>query len=178
MLRDVPVPVAGLAAGETVQERQRRDLAELSVPTLTHFEDRTSMSWSREIRLPFLDHRLVELLVPAPPAQKLHHGWAKWPLRAAIEGDLPASISWRRDKQGFANPEERWMRTVLRPEFEGNFLRRDAQVFTRGILDFEGVSGAWRAFLAGPGGKVWVRDFVQTMALELWLHRNAPHLSG
>ena len=178
MLRDVPVPVAGLAAGETVQERQRRDLAELSVPTLTHFEDRTSMSWSREIRLPFLDHRLIELLVPAPPAQKLHRGWAKWPLRAAMEGDLPASISWRRDKQGFANPEERWMRTVLRPEFEGNFLRRDAQVFARGILDFEGVSSAWRAFRAGPGGKVWVRDFVQTMALELWLHRNAPHLSG
>lgn len=176
-LRDVPVPNVGLRAGETVQERQRRDLTELSVPTLTHYEDRSSMSWSREIRLPFLDHRLIELLVPAPPSQKLHEGWTKYPLRAAVERDLPPSIVWRRDKQGFANPEAEWMRTTLRPKFESEFLRRDAEIFARGILDFSGVSRAWTQFCNSSRSGIFVREFVQAMALELWLRANKPHLA-
>ncbi len=177
LLRGERLTFPGLRRDETVQRRQRRDLEELSVPTLTHFEDRTSMAWSREIRLPFLDHRLVELLVPTDPAQKLHDGWTKYPLRAAFAKSLPDSIVWRRDKQGFANPEENWMRTVLRERFEEQFLQRDARVFASGILDFEGVSEAWRRFCASPSSGVWTRDFVQTMSLEIWLRQNARHLT-
>jgi asparagine synthase (glutamine-hydrolysing) len=176
LLRDEPVRSVGLLPHETVQERQRRDISELSVPTLTHFEDRSSMSHSNEIRLPFLDHRLIELLVPAPTDQKLHRGWTKYPLRAAMERDLPASIAWRRDKQGFANPEAQWMRTTLRQQFEERFLRADAEVFVRGILDFEGVSRSWRDFCTKPNRAVWVRDFVQLMSLEIWLSLNKRHL--
>jgi asparagine synthase (glutamine-hydrolysing) len=177
LLRDETVAFPGLQREETIQSRQRRDLEELSVPTLTHFEDRTSMAWSREIRLPFLDHRLVELLVPTDPAQKLHAGWTKYPLRAAFAQDLPDAIVWRRDKQGFANPEKSWMRTVLRARFEEQFLQRDAQVFARGILAFEGVSDAWRRFCATPSSGVWTRDFIQMMSLEIWLRHNARYLA-
>jgi asparagine synthase (glutamine-hydrolysing) len=178
LLRDEQIQDAGLRRGESVQERQRRDITDLSVPTLTHTEDRTSMAWSREIRLPFLDHRLIELLVPASPAHKLHDGWTKFPLRAAMADYLPPSVVWRRDKQGFANPEEAWMRTLLRSNFQDRFLRRDALVFEMGILDFPSVSRSWNQFLAGPGSGVWVRDFVQTMSLELWLQSTATNLSN
>lgn len=178
LLRDEPVRGVGLLPHETVQERQRRDISELSVPTLTHFEDRSSMSHSNEIRLPFLDHRLIELLVPAPPDQKLHRGWTKYPLRAAMARDLPASIAWRRDKQGFSNPEAQWLRTALRQQFEERFLRADAEVFVRGILDFEGVSHSWRDFCSRPNSAVWARDFVQLMSLEIWLGLYKRYLTG
>jgi asparagine synthase (glutamine-hydrolysing) len=176
-LRDEPTRSPGLLPYETISERQRRDICELSIPTLTHFEDRSSMSNSNEIRLPFLDHRIIELLVPTPTEQKLHRGWPKYPLRAAMERDLPASIAWRRDKQGFSNPEAHWMRTTLRQQFEDRFLRADAQVFDRGILDFEGVSRSWRDFCSRPNSTVWVRDFVQLMSLEIWLSLNQRHLT-
>jgi asparagine synthase (glutamine-hydrolysing) len=177
LLRNESDRSAGLLANETVQERQRRDITELSIPTLTHFEDRSSMFHSTEIRLPFLDHRIIELLVPAPANQKLHGGWTKYPLRAAMQRNLPASITWRRDKQGFSNPEAKWLRTVLREQFEERFLRPDAEVFVRGILDFNGAWRSWRDFCAQKRGSVWVRDFVQLMSLEIWLGLNKRYLS-
>ena len=177
LLRNETSRRVGLLPNETIQQRQRRDLTELSVPTLTHFEDRSSMFHSTEIRLPFLDHRIIELLVPAPADQKLHSGWTKYPLRAAMERNLPPSITWRRDKQGFSSPEAHWMRTVLRPQFEERFLRADSEVFVRGILDFEGVRRLWRDFCERRNRAVWVRDFVQLMSLEIWLGLNKRHLS-
>jgi asparagine synthase (glutamine-hydrolysing) len=135
------------------------------------------MFHSTEIRLPFLDHRIIELLVPAPADQKLHSGWTKYPLRVAMERNLPPSITWRRDKQGFSSPEAHWMRTVLRQQFEERFLRADSEVFVRGILDFEGVRRLWRDFCERPNRAVWVRGFVQLMSLEIWLGLNKRHLS-
>ena len=44
---------------QSIEERQIDDLEKYSVPFLTHYEDRMSMAWSREIRLPFLDYRLL-----------------------------------------------------------------------------------------------------------------------
>jgi asparagine synthase (glutamine-hydrolysing) len=136
------------------------------------------MFHSTEIRLPFLDHRIIELLVPAPADQKLYRGWTKYPLRAAMQRNLPASIAWRRDKLGFSNPEAKWMRTVLREQFEERFLRPDAEVFARGILDFNDACRSWTDFCAQNISSVWVREFIQLMSLEIWLGQNKRYLSG
>jgi asparagine synthase (glutamine-hydrolysing) len=176
VIRDEPVPYPGLLPNETVQARQRRDLAELSIPTLTHFEDRSSMAWSREMRLPFLDHRLVELLVPAPASLKLSKGWSKYPLRAAVADDLPAQIVWRRDKQGFATPEDVTLRKVLHHDFQQHFLRRDALVFAGGFLDFDSVSQAWERFSVGGTRSPWSRTFIQILSFELWLKYNSRYI--
>src|SRR5439155_9376578 len=96
-----------------VMDRQILDLERLSVPALVHYEDRMSMARAREIRLPFLDYRLVSQLVPLPAELKLRAGWTKWIFRKALESLLPHGIAWRKDKQNFIVPQNNWLRSEL-----------------------------------------------------------------
>ena len=85
-----------------------------SLPTLLHYEDRNSMAHSIESRVPFLDHRLVELLFQFPDDLKINNGWTKFVLRQSMEGVLPKEIQWRTDKKGFVTPGEiLWLRGSL-----------------------------------------------------------------
>ncbi len=81
------------------------------LPTLLHFEDRNSMAYSIESRVPFLDHRLVEFAYNLPYNYKLNKGITKKILRDALQGILTKKISERTDKKGFVTPgETRWLR--------------------------------------------------------------------
>lgn len=85
-----------------------------SLPTLLHYEDRNSMAHSIESRVPFLDHRLVELLFQLPAEDKINHGWTKYILRESMSNVLPQEIQWRKDKKGFVTPGEiSWLRGSL-----------------------------------------------------------------
>jgi asparagine synthase (glutamine-hydrolysing) len=84
VLRDQPWSFVALD-NRGVVGRQLADIEHLSVPALVHYEDRMSMAFDRELRLPFLDYRLVSLLAPLPPEYKLHQGWTKWIFRKAME---------------------------------------------------------------------------------------------
>ncbi len=110
----------GLGSGSLV-DRQWLDIRNYSVPALCHYEDRMSMAASREIRLPFLDPRLMDLLMRAPDSFKLRNGWTKYAFRKAMEALLPHEISWRRDKKGFSNPEGEWLKHELRERSAGAF---------------------------------------------------------
>lgn len=85
------------------------EITETSLPMLLRFEDKNSMHFAIETRLPFLDYRLVEFGLGLPVSAKLHKGWTKWPLRAAMRKLLPADICWRKDKIGFAAPDQIWL---------------------------------------------------------------------
>src|SRR5262249_23838151 len=98
----------------TVMDRQVLDIEKVSVPALVHYEDRMSMAYAREIRLPFLDYRIVSQLVPLPMDFKLRAGWTKWIFRKAMEPLLPRAITWRKDKQNFIVPQNEWFRCELR----------------------------------------------------------------
>lgn len=76
---------------------------------LLRLADRNSMAHSVEVRLPFLQHRLVEFLFTLPPHFKIHQGWTKWLLRKTVEGKLPKEIVWRKDKVGYEPPQKLWM---------------------------------------------------------------------
>jgi asparagine synthase (glutamine-hydrolysing) len=91
------------------QEMQVLEITETNLPMLLRFEDKNSMRFGIETRLPFLDYRLVEFALSLPTRIKLNKGWTKWPLRAAMQDLLPSSISWRRDKIGFAAPDQLWL---------------------------------------------------------------------
>ena len=174
------VPAVGLLPGESLSARQRRDLMQLSVPTLNHFEDRMSMAWSREIRLPFLDHRLIEMLVPAPAEYKLAKGWSKYALRSAVKDFLPPEITWRKDKQGFSNSEEVWMKTTLKETILRDFLYPGARVFRFGLLGREAVLKEYERYCAQKPqeGRVWSKDIFQVIALEVWLECFSEFIEG
>jgi len=81
-----------------------------SLPTLLHWEDRDSMAFSIESRVPFLDHRIVEFLFSLPEDYIISNGKTKRILRDAMRGVVPDKILDRKDKLGFATPEEIWVR--------------------------------------------------------------------
>ncbi|HYO20858.1 MAG TPA: asparagine synthase (glutamine-hydrolyzing) [Flavisolibacter sp.] len=78
---------------------------------LLRLADRNSMAHSVELRLPFLQHEMVEFLFSLPPHFKIQQGWTKWLLRKAVEDKLPKEIVWRKDKIGYEPPQQRWMNT-------------------------------------------------------------------
>lgn len=80
---------------------------------LLRFADRNSMAFGRELRLPFLNHELVEFIFSLPSAFKIREGYSKWVLRETMKEKLPASVVWRKDKTGFEPPQLQWMKNPL-----------------------------------------------------------------
>ena len=76
---------------------------------LLRYADRNSMAHGIEIRLPFLNHELVEFLFTLPSNMKIRKGWTKWLLRESMKEKLPKEIVWRKDKTGFEPPQKIWM---------------------------------------------------------------------
>ena len=74
--------------------------------------DQMSMAVSLELRVPFLDHELVEYLLHLPEREKLRHRGNKGLLVAACRDLLPASV-YQRPKMGFGLPMQNWMRGPL-----------------------------------------------------------------
>jgi asparagine synthase (glutamine-hydrolysing) len=91
------------------QAMQVLEITETNLPMLLRFEDKNSMRFGIETRLPFLDYRFVEFALSLSTRIKLNRGWTKWPLRAAMRDMLPANICWRKDKIGFAAPDQLWL---------------------------------------------------------------------
>jgi asparagine synthase (glutamine-hydrolysing) len=103
-----------------------------NLPMLLHWEDRSSMAHSIEARVPFLDHPLVEFSLALGNEHKMRGATTKSVLRQAMSGVLPDAIRDRRDKLGFATPEEIWFRGPLRGEVEDGIertLRRYPDLF-------------------------------------------------
>ena len=71
-------------------------------------EDRNSMAFSIESRVPFLDHRLVEYSIALPSSFKINEGWSKYILRKNMEHKLPKEVVWRKYKMGFLTPQREW----------------------------------------------------------------------
>lgn len=79
-------------------------MTQTSLPYLLRAEDRNSMAFSIEARVPFTDYRLVDYVFSLPAVYKIHNGWTKWLLRLAVQDLLPPDITWRKDKKGFSTP--------------------------------------------------------------------------
>src|SRR5690606_17012362 len=73
------------------------------------YAERNSMAHGLDLRLPFLSHELAEFLFSIPGDYKIRQGSTKWILRESIKNELPATVSWRKDKIGFAPPQMHWM---------------------------------------------------------------------
>lgn len=76
---------------------------------LLRYADRNAMAHSREVRLPFLNHELVQFIFSLPSVFKIKEGFTKHILRMSLNDLLPESIVWRKDKVGFEPPQKEWM---------------------------------------------------------------------
>lgn len=118
----------------------------LSIPSLLHYEDRSSMTYGIEARVPFLDHRLVEFSLGIPGDLKINGAEGKSVLRQAVKDVLPAEVTYRKDKLGYPTPFAAWSRTNLRAEI--NTYLEDA-VFKRDWYDVPKLRTIWQRHQAG-----------------------------
>lgn len=91
---------------------------------LLRYADRNSMAHSLEVRLPFLNHKLVEYTFSLPPEYLIHNAWTKYVLRESMEGILPKAIQWRKDKIGFEPPQGRWLETKFFKDMLGDSISK------------------------------------------------------
>ncbi len=151
----------------SLDEVLAREVTTSNLPLLLHWEDRNSMAFSIEARVPFLDYRLVEYLASLPLDQKVRGGVTKYVLRRAIRGLVPDTIRCRMDKMGFVTPEEAWMKDELAPEILALFSSPE---FTRRpYWDAERVLRNYRAFLDGKSA--YSTEFWRIACAELWLRQ-------
>jgi len=95
-----------------LKESMEMTLFITSIPHLLLWEDKTSMRWSVESRVPFMDFRLVETAISLSSEKLLRDGETKYIFRESIEDILPEMIRNRKDKIGFEVPSDDLFRSL------------------------------------------------------------------
>jgi asparagine synthase (glutamine-hydrolysing) len=124
--------------------------------------DAMSMSHSIEVRLPFLDHRIVEFALSLPPENKIKNGEFKAILRRSMRDIIPSQIT-KRQKHGFIFPLDIWLKGKLKVIIEDT-LSEDS-VRKRGFFNTNVVKSICQDFFSGlkPFFMPW-----NLVVLELW----------
>lgn len=142
---------------------------------LLHFEDRNSMAFSVESRLPFLDHRLVEFIFSCPVEDKFAQGTTKAILRRSMTGILPEEVRLRQDKIGFSVPQDSWFRGEMKGLIQDLVASGNSNY--RSYLDPKQAVARLEAHISGREDQssfLW-----RTASFELWCQRflkNRPRL--
>ena len=134
--------------------------------SLLHFEDRNSMAFSIESRVPFLDHELVEFMFRQPAEYKIKGATGKLLHRTSLRGIVPDPILDRKDKVNFAAPGESiWLKGELHNYFRN--ILQSKSLAQRGLFDIKRVNTLYRSYISGKsvhGTILW-----KIMATEIWL---------
>lgn len=126
--------------------------------------DRASMAHSLELRVPFLDHRLVELAWRIPRALRFKDGRGKYILRRLLAKTLPGHLI-DRPKMGFGIPIDKWLRGPLRRWGE-DLLSYDS-LRAGGLMDPSTVRETWNSHVrhgVNHGNRLWA-----VLMLQSWL---------
>ncbi len=148
---------------------------ETILPTLLRNYDRYSMANGVEIRMPFMDHRIVSLAMSLGWKSRLHGGYSKSIVRDAMAPYMPHDIAYRRTKIGFNTPIVEWMQGPLKEYFtdivtSGSFRECDLidasdveakvmQVINDKNATFAQGEQAWSALYP----YLWERDVLKRM---------------
>jgi asparagine synthase (glutamine-hydrolysing) len=128
--------------------------------------DKTSMANSLEVRVPYLDYRLVEFIETLPPHLKLNGWTGKYLHKKALTKWLPQEVVYRK-KKGFVHPIANWLRDSMKPFVEDCLLGSDSsisQYFDQGYLRH--IVNKHQ-----EGKEQYMRHIYLLVSLELW-HRN------
>ena len=127
--------------------------------------DRASMGVSLEVRVPILDHRIVEFAWTLPAHMKIRHGQGKWLLRRLLYKHVPRELV-ERPKQGFGAPLSGWLHGPLREWAEE--LLSDRALQRSGVFDAPRVRQKWTEHLSGKAD--WKRPLWNVLMFQAW-HR-------
>lgn len=159
LLRDIIRTSLGLdhssKAGDAGEARtaMNHSLFHHGLPGLLRYADRNSMAFSREVRLPFLDIRLVDFCLSLPTDVFFKNGWQKWLLRDSAAGLIPDEIRWRADKVGYAAPLDQWLRGPLKKWAEARL--QSSLVRELAGDSWEGIQRLWDLHQHGIGNHSW-----------------------
>ncbi len=141
-------------------------LFDTKLNSLLHTEDRNSMAYSIEARVPFLDHRLLEFGFTLSNDDRYHMGVSKYILREGLKELLPAKVYARKDKKGFVTPgETKWLRGPLK-HYLGEMKQANYD-----FLHMDRVRSLISEYERGSNKEV--RLIWRLMTLHIWLKKNA-----
>jgi asparagine synthase (glutamine-hydrolysing) len=129
--------------------------------------DRAAMSVSLETRVPFLDHRVVELAWRLPLHMKIRNGQGKWALRQVLYQYVPEKLI-ERPKMGFGIPVGQWLRGPLRDW--GEILLDESRLMREGYLLPAPVRKMWDQHLSGRYD--WTTRLWAVLMFQAWLEEN------
>ena len=101
-----------------------QDVNQVLVGDMLTKVDLNSMNNSLEVRVPFLDHNVVEFAFQIPSEFKIQKGIKKKILQETFKPDLPLEL-FKRPKHGFEVPLLKWFRGDLQKEIKSNYLNPD-----------------------------------------------------
>jgi asparagine synthase (glutamine-hydrolysing) len=129
---------------DALSNLQYRDIRHAKIPRAMRFVDRVSMMFSREVREPFLDHRIVELGLRQPACRKLRNGQGKWLVRHVISEMLPRGVH-EAPKRPVQTPQREWLRGPL-ADWAEECIEQGLAGWGRDWLDAARVRAAWRSY--------------------------------
>lgn len=140
-------------------------LVNTTLPTLLHFEDRNSMAFSLESRVPFLDHRLVEFAFTSTREDRINNeAETKYLLRESMKGVLPEAVYNRKDKKGFVTPgEKQWLSGPLQFLLDIDYSKMDwlkTSAVKQVVQDYKNGNSANAVFVWRLGCMdYWLKNF-------------------
>lgn len=154
------------------------DLRHFMLNDLLFNLDKMSMAHSLEVRVPLLDHRIVELAMRTPAALKLLHGEHKVLLKRAMYRRLPKHV-FLRAKRGFSLPKQVWLKRI---EPTVRDLINERTIASRGLFRWPEVAGYLDRVFDADGRASWrdANNFWNLLSFELWARQfldQAPSLS-
>jgi len=126
--------------------------------------DKMTMANSLELRVPLLDHRLLEFAASLPPDFKLRGFTMKYIWKKALSKRIPKPILERK-KAGFPVPYESWLRNEFRDQIRD--ILTDRKTLQRGYFQKEGIE---RLLKANVEHGLYPKELFSLVTLELW-HR-------
>lgn len=143
-LIDDPLPTIGVATNGL--RMMYRDATSYLPDDILCKVDRAAMSCGLETRVPFLDHRVVELAWRLPLHMKVRGDYGKWALRQVLFNHVPRELI-ERPKSGFAIPLAQWIRGPLRDWAEE--LLNEQELYNQGYLNPKPIRQCWAQHLSG-----------------------------